>query len=108
MSTRSPSGLPGLPQKPIDVFAAAERLDLAGEDTLEAVIVRDRGEREGVGRQCNGRDRRPVALEPADELGGEVLGVGRATAVAEAENLSTGADAAHGTFRKLDLAGRLQ
>ena len=83
-----------------NVVAAPEGVHLAREDPLEAVVVGDRGERERVGRQRDGGDRRPVVLEPADELGGKVLSIGGAAAVAEAEDLAAGPDPARQRERR--------
>ena len=47
-------------QRQQHVAAAAEALDLAGEHLLEAVVVGDRGQRRGVGRQARSRHRPAV------------------------------------------------
>ena len=68
---------------------AAERLDLAREHPLDAEVVRDRGEQRGIGGEGDRRDRRTrvVDREGAHELGGQVLGIGRAAAVAADQQL---------------------
>ena len=76
-----------------DVAAAAERLDLLGEHLVVAEVVGDAGQRRGVGRQRDRRQRRALELEAVDELGRQVLGVGGAAAVAEEEQLVTVASA---------------
>ena len=68
--------------------APPERLDLPGEDALEAVVVGDRRDRRGVVGQRDRRQRAPLEQEAADELGGDVRGVGGAAAVAEREQLA--------------------
>src|SRR3989454_8418229 len=70
-----------------DVAPGAERAHLAREHLVVAVVVGDGGERRGVGGECDGGQRPPLALEPPDELRREVLRVGGATAVAEEEKL---------------------
>ncbi len=65
------------------------------EHLLEAVIVADRGERRGVGGQRDRCKWGAVGGEAADELRGDVLGVGRAAAVAGQQNLAAAAQRAH-------------
>ena len=55
-----------------DVAGRAERLHLAGEDLLVAVVVGDRGHGGGVVGQRDRRQRAPLEQEAADELGGDV------------------------------------
>ena len=67
------------------VARAAERLDLPGEDLLEAEVVARRGEHRGVGGERD-RGERGAAVGVAHHvLGREVLRVGRAAAVAAEE-----------------------
>src|SRR5205823_7401756 len=73
------------------VAALAERTHLPGEHLLVAVVVGDGGEGGGIGGERHGRERRPFAREAPDELRRDVLGVGRAAAVAEEEDLPSGA-----------------
>src|SRR5690606_8342126 len=56
-----------------DVAALAERLDLANEHLLVAVVVGDGRQRRRVGGERDGRDGGPILLQTADELGGDVL-----------------------------------
>jgi len=70
-----------------------QRLDLAREHTLVAVVVAERGEERGVGGERDRRQRLALLAEAADELGGEVLRVGGAATVAAGEDLSTRAQA---------------
>ena len=77
-----------------DVAGRAERLDLLGEDHLVAVVVADGGEDRGVDGQRDRRQAGPLALEAADELRGEMLGVGGRAAVAAGEHLAAAGDAA--------------
>ena len=65
------------------VAGAAERLDLAAEHALEAVVVADRGEHAGVRGQRQRRQGAALAGEAAGQLGGEVLRLGGGSAVAE-------------------------
>src|SRR5690606_11774531 len=61
---------------------AAEATHLAGEDFVVGVVVGDRGQDRCVGGQGNGGEFIALALEAADQLGGEMLAVGRRAAVA--------------------------
>jgi hypothetical protein len=69
------------------VTGAGVGADLAGEDVPEAVVVADRGHGGRVGVQRDRGQRTAFALEAAHELGGEVLRLGRAPAVARDEQL---------------------
>ena len=60
-----------------------DRLDLPREHTLEFGVVGDAGEHGRVRGQRDRGESRAVADVPVDELGGEVLGVRGAAAVAE-------------------------
>src|SRR5690606_29549785 len=51
-------------------------------------VVADRGQRRSVRRKRDARERRPLALEAVQELGGKVLRVGGRAAVAAGENLA--------------------
>ena len=73
------------------VTGPAQRLELAGEDVVERAVVGDRGEQRAVGGQGEGGEAGPVDQVAADELGGEVLALGRAAAVAEPEHRAAGA-----------------
>jgi hypothetical protein len=72
------------------VARAAERLDLAREHLLVAVVVRDRGQRRRVGGERDPGERPALEHEPPDQLGGDVLRVGGAAAVAAQQHLMTG------------------
>ena len=61
---------------------------------VEVVVVADRGEDRRVGGQRDRRQPGPLALEAADELGGEVLRVAGRAAVAAGQHLAAGGDAA--------------
>jgi hypothetical protein len=76
------------------VAGRAQRRDLLGEDDFVAVVVADRGEDRGVDGEGDRGEARALALEPADELGREVLGVGRRAAVAAHQDLAPAGDAA--------------
>ncbi len=80
------------------VALVSQRAKLAREHLLEAVVVADRGQRRGVGGERDGGERRAVVDEAADQLGGDVLGVGGAAAVAGEQDLAAilqaGGDAA--------------
>src|SRR5690606_23516736 len=69
------------------VALLAQRLDLAGEGVVVAVVVADRGEDRGVGGQRDRRQARAVVVEAADQFAGPVLGVGGAAAVAGEQQL---------------------
>lgn len=75
------------------VAGTPERLHLLGEDEIVTEIVADGRQHGRIGRQRDGRKRRPVHQEPVDELRGPVLGIRRAPAVARQQNL---ASARHG------------
>ena len=84
------------------VAALAEGAQRLGEHLLVGVIVGDRGERRSVGAQRDGGERRTLAFEAVDQLGGEMLRVGRRAAVAARQHLAAAAqrideqlDAAH-------------
>lgn len=53
-----------------EVARLPERLDLLREDDLRAVVVAERRQDRGVGRQRDGRQGAALALEAADELDG--------------------------------------
>lgn len=69
-----------------DVARPGQRLDLAGEHGVEAVVVADSREDGGVGGEGDGRQAAALLLEAADEFGGQVLAVGGAAAVAHEED----------------------
>ena len=98
-SARAPGGLAAprstFGDSPLVVMPSAtspgrpERLDLPREHAVEPVVVGDRRQR----RSCRSSAPSPpaaraFALEPADQLGGEVLRVGGAAAVAEHQHLA--------------------
>src|SRR5207249_7413924 len=68
-----------------EITGATERLHLAGEDLLEAEVVAGGGDQGGVGGERH-RPQGPALGPEADHvLGGDMLGVGRAAAVAGEE-----------------------
>src|SRR5690606_31796303 len=72
-------------QQDEDVAGPAVSLDLAGEHLLRAVVVDDRAQAGGLGAQRDRREGATVVEEAADQLGGEVLCLGGAAAVARGE-----------------------
>ena len=60
---------------------------------LESVIVADSGHHRTVGGQRHRGDRRPVVIEPRQELAGDVLCVGGAAAIAGQQQLMPEASA---------------
>ena len=72
---------------------APERAHLLREHLLERIVVGDRGQHRRVGGERDRRKLRPLALEAADHLGGEVLRIGRGAAVAAGEDLAVGEQA---------------
>ena len=81
-----------------DVAGLAERLDLAGEDCVEAIVVACSGEDGGVGGKGDGAEGGAVDGEADDELGDEVLGVGGGASVAGNEELVGGLHGVGGEF----------
>ena len=73
------------------VAALAEARDLAREHLFEAVIVGDRRQCRGVGGQRDRGVAGTVLLVAADDLGGDMLGVGGAAAIADDQELVAGA-----------------
>ncbi len=71
-----------------DVALFAERLDLAGEEMIEAVIIADGGEGGCIRGEREGGDGFAVADIAYGQFGGEVLGVGGAAAIAEEQDFS--------------------
>src|SRR5687767_10356218 len=71
------------------VAARAERLDLPGEDALEARVVGDAGQHAAVGRQRERGQGAPALQEElVHELARDVLSVGRGAAVAAHQELA--------------------
>src|SRR5690606_13958420 len=70
-----------------DVARLAQRVDLALENGVEAVVVADRRKNGGVGVQGNAGKGQAVAFEAAHQFGDEVLRIGGAAAVAAGKNL---------------------
>ena len=73
-----------------DVSRSAQGLDLTAEDAIETPVVADGGQGGRIGGQGDrpGAAGRSAAAEAVDELGGEMLGLGGAPAVAEGEDLA--------------------
>ena len=70
---------------------AAEGFDLAAEDRLEAEIVGAGGEGRGIRRQRDGCDRGRFCVVADHQLGGDVLRIAGAAAIAEDQQLAAGA-----------------
>ena len=91
-----------------EVPRPAEGLDLAGEDPLEAEVVAGGGQGRCVGGERDRRKPRPARLETNRELGGDMLAVGGAAAVAAEEELAPGAEHRYSRFgegrRRLEQA----
>ena len=93
------------------VARRAERAHLLREYLLVRVVVRDRREHRRVGGKRNRRNLRPLALEAADHFGGEMLRVGRGSAVAAGEDLAVaeqalGDELGRARDRRRQLVGR--
>src|SRR6185437_272531 len=58
------------------VASAAESAHLTLKRALETIVVTDRGEHRGIGRQRDRGQRIAVEIEPRQKLAGDVLGVG--------------------------------
>ncbi len=67
---------------PEDVVFFDKGFDLTAEDLFEAVVVADGGEDGGIGGKSDGGQAFAMAAEASDQLGGNVLGIGRGAAVA--------------------------
>src|ERR1700684_1029880 len=61
---------------------------------LETIVIADRRQRRGVGRQCERGIGRAIFLVAADDFSGDMLGVGGGAAVARDQKLVAGAQAA--------------
>jgi len=72
------------------IASSSESLHLAREDLLIPIIVADGGQNGAVCRQGEGRERRAIEVEPPHEFAGDMLGIGRATAVSRNQDLVTG------------------
>lgn len=70
-----------------DIAGLGEGFDLAGEDGFKAEIVAVGGQDGGVGREGESGQCGAVFAVAHDELGGEVLGICGAAAVAEEDDL---------------------
>lgn len=76
------AGVAARSERDDEVAGLGEAGDLAGEDVVVAVVVADAGEERAVAVERDGRERAAILLVAADEFGGEMLGLGRAAAVA--------------------------
>jgi len=65
-----------------NVARLAEGFNLARENAFEAIVVGDGGEDGGVRGESDGAHGGAIVDQAADELSGNVLGVGSAAAVA--------------------------
>jgi hypothetical protein len=68
-----------------DIAGPPEGLDLPSEDKIETIVIPDRRQGGRVDRESLGGHRAALHIETPDELSGDVLGVGRASAIAEQE-----------------------
>src|SRR5439155_8782045 len=68
-----------------EIAGTGQRLDLAGEDLVEAQVVAARGEERRVSGERDRRQRAPVVAVADDVFGGQVLGVRGAAAVPRKE-----------------------
>ena len=80
----------GRRQQDQDVTGAPVRLDLPREHLVGAVVVDDGGEARGLRAQGDRGVGAALGDEPPDQLGGEVLGLGRAPAVPRGEQPPAG------------------
>lgn len=78
-----------------DIARLAERLDLAGENLVEAEIVAAGGERRCVGGECEGGDGLAILLITDGQFRREMLAVGGAAAIAEEQKFSPAAQTCH-------------
>ena len=72
-------------QRDQHVAGPAVGMDGTAEGVVRPVVVDDRGGRGVLGADGQRGERAPLAVEAADELGGQVLGLGRAAAVADGQ-----------------------
>lgn len=87
-----------------DVAGAAEAIDLAGEDFIELVIVGGGREEAAVGGEVEGGEGRSVAVEAAEEFGGEVSAFRGAAAISAGQDAASGVEAgSHGVGGAGDL-----
>jgi len=70
-----------------DIAGTSERLDLALEQGGVSEIVRDASDGSRITRERDGRQRTPTLEEAADQLTGEMTGLGGAATVAECDDL---------------------
>src|SRR5260364_224259 len=56
--------------------------NLTGERLCKTIIIANRGERRSIRAQRNGRQAWPFAFKASDQFGGEMLRIGRRTAIA--------------------------
>ena len=89
-------------QREQHVARGAQRLDLAGEDAVVAIVVADRGQDRAVGGQRDRRQAGPVVVEAGDQLAGPVLRIRGAAAIAAEQQLVAGPE---GGDREVDDAG---
>ena len=75
-----------------------ERADLFGKDCAKAFVYGDRGQCHCVRVKCDSRKPRSLTFESVLHLRGKIQCVGRGTAIAAAQHLSTAKQAGHYTF----------
>ncbi len=88
-----------------DVAGESVGFDLAGEDAVEVPVVGGRGEDGGIGGEGDGAQGGAVGGEADDELGDEVLGIGRGASVAGDEELARALHGAGGELSGADEGG---
>ncbi len=71
-----------------NITRTTERLELAGKDDVERVVVRNCGDEPGVGHQRDRADSRAIPLEATDEFSGEMQRLGGTPAVPEPEDVA--------------------
>ena len=73
-----------------DVTRLAEGFNLARKETLEAIVIGDGGEDRSVRSESDGTHGGTIVDKAADELRGNVLGIGSAAPVAGHHELAAG------------------
>jgi hypothetical protein len=81
-------GVPAGRDRQQQVVGLAQRAYLLGKHLVVVVVVGDGGQGRGIGGEREGGEAGALHLEAIEQLGGEVLGVGRRAAVAACEDLA--------------------
>jgi hypothetical protein len=86
------------------VTGSAQRIDQPFENSFEATVIRPRCEKRCISAQSDGWDPRTLhrRTETARELGGDVLGVSRASAIAAQHDFAAGGHQVGGSSRGFD------